>query len=210
MKATIAAGLAAFGLAAAAPQASAFQEPAAQSPVIVVVNQQAVLTQSKAGQSVAAQIEKLGETVQAELTAEAEKIRAEGERLQQQRELLAEDAFAEQVRAFQVRQQGLAQLREKKLRELQIAEQQALGKIGEAMRPILEEIVNTRGATIMLDRAQVMFAVQETDITAEVLTKLNENLATVAVERVDLDQLAEELRAAQETAANAQAGEGGQ
>ncbi len=198
MKTFFAAIAATLAAATAAPAIAQETTPAA--PVIVVVNQQQILAQSKAGKSIAAQIEKLGETVQAELAAEAEKIRAEGERLQQQRELLAEDAFAEQVRAFQVKQQELGRLREKKLRELQLSEQQAFGLVGEEMRPILEEIVNARGATIMLDRADVMFAAQSTDITPEVLAKLDAKIQTIAVERIDLDKVAEELRAAQAAA----------
>jgi len=195
-----AAGLAASAALFAAAPAAAFQN---QPPLILVLNEAQVVKDSKAGQSVAAQLEKLGEQVEAELAAEADKLRKEGEQLQEQRELLAEDAFQQQVREFQQKQQRLQQLRDVKVRELQISENQAIQKISEALRPILEEIVETREATHLLDRSQLLYVTADFDISQEVLQKLDAKLQTVAVERVDLQKLAAEARAAQEQQAAA-------
>lgn len=172
------------------------------APIILIVNQQQLLTQSDAGKSVAEQLKSLGAQVNAELATESQEINTEGKNLQEQQKLLSKEVLEQRAQALYKRQQqfeGMKQVREK---EMQIAEQRALGKIGDAMSPILEDIVKKRGATLLLDRSAVMYAAADTDVTQEVLNELNKKLKTVKVERVDLKTEIAKIQAQQQAAAN--------
>ncbi|MEM9014325.1 MAG: OmpH family outer membrane protein [Pseudomonadota bacterium] len=181
----------ALSLAFAGLTAGAAVSPAAaqSQPVILIINQAQVIATSKAGKSMGPQLQKFQEEINKELNDEVEKITKESEDLKKQKDLMAEDVWMEKAKQVAVKQNNLPVLREVRVRELQLSEQQALGKISEVMKPILEEIVKERGATLLLDRSAVMFASVDNDITQEVITELDKKLSSVKVEKVDLAEL---------------------
>ena len=52
-----------------------------------------------------------------------------------------------------------------------------------ALKPILEEISNEKGITILLEKGSVMLSADKMDITDEVLKKLNKSLPNIKVSR---------------------------
>ena len=64
-------------------------------------------------------------------------------------------------------------------------------------QPILKEIVDARGATILLDRSAVMYGAPETDVTNAVLEKLDKKLKTVEVEKISLADVKKRIAEAQ-------------
>lgn len=189
-------------LAISASVSSVGAQQAAKAPVILILDQAQVMAQSKAGQSLPPQLQKLQEAANSELNAEVEKLNKEGEDLKKQKDLVAEDVWLEKARILTAKQNNLPALREVKVRELQIAEQQALGKIDEAMKPILKKIVDERGATLLIDRAAVMYASVDTNITAQVISELDKVLTTVKVEKVSLAELQRQAEEAQKKGKN--------
>ncbi|MCI5048653.1 MAG: OmpH family outer membrane protein [Aquisalinus sp.] len=173
------------------------QEEAA--PVILIVDQARLLATSKAGKSVSEQMGALQTTANKELEETIGTIIAEAEELKAKQGSMDETVYLEEAKRLAVAQNNIPMLREIKVRELQVAEQRALAEISEVMRPILKEIVDARGATLLLDRSAVMYASTTTDITEDVLEKLDGEISTVKVERIDLikqQQLAAQQRAA--------------
>lgn len=189
--AVLAASSAVFGAPAMA------QAPAAKAPVILIVDQGRVLATSKVGQSINAQLAKIQEAANAELNAEVEKLVKEQEDLKKQKDLMAEDVWLEKAKQAAVKQNNLPALRDVKVREIGISEQQALAQVNEKLTPILQKFVDSRGATVMLDRSAVMYAAANTDITAEVIAELDKAITTVKVERVSLAELQKQAQAAQ-------------
>ena len=192
-----AAFLAVTGLAAGATVVSAQAQQAGKAPVILILDQAQVIAQSKAGVSMSTQLKALQDSANTELNAGVEKINKETEDLKKQKDLMAEDVWMEKAKQLSVKQNNLPALREVKVRELSISEQQALGKINDAMMPILKKIVEDRGATVMLDRSAVMYASVDTNITAEVIAELDKVLSTVKVEKVSLADLQRQALEAQ-------------
>jgi outer membrane protein len=82
---------------------------------------------------------------------------------------------------------------------LQNAENQILNESA----PILKSIVDKRGATLLVDRAVVMYGAPETDITAEVIAELDKKLKNVTVEKITLAQVMAKLKEAQNQQAQA-------
>lgn len=187
--------------AALAPIPASAQQ-SQKAPVILILNQSQVLAQSKAGQSMAPQLESLQEQANTELNAEVEKIVKESEDLQKQKGLMAEDVWTEKAQQLAVKQNNLPVLREVKVRELSIAEQQAINKINEVMLPVLKEIVEDRGATVLLERSAVMYASTDADITQQVISELDKKLTSVKVEKVSLAELQRQAQEAQKNQKN--------
>lgn len=56
----------------------------------------------------------------------------------------------------------------------------------EALEEILQEIVNERGADILIDRANLVFATEAVDISDAAIQRLNSRMTTTPVNRVRL------------------------
>lgn len=195
-KRTIAAACAA--IFAAAGVASAPAQAQQKAAVILTVNQAQVLGVSKAGASITSQLEKLQQSANTELNAQAEAIVKEGEDLKKQKDLMAENVWLEKAKALTVKQNNLPAVREVKVRELQISEQQAFAKLNQSLEPILKKIVDTRGATLLVDRSAVLYAAADTDITAQVIAELDKAVTNIAVQKVSLAELQKQAQAAQQ------------
>ncbi len=176
--------IAATGGAAISGAAVAQTESAA--PVILIVDQARLVASSKAGQSINEQLSQLQIMANAELQQQVEALVKEQEELKAKQGEMPEDQFLEQAKRLAVAQNNIPMIREIKVRELALSEQRAIQLITNEMRPILKEIVDQRGATILLDRSAVMYASEASDITDEVLKRLDEKIQTVKVERIRL------------------------
>ncbi|MHA7873614.1 MAG: OmpH family outer membrane protein, partial [Hyphococcus sp.] len=98
-----------------------------------------------------------------------------------------------------VRQQyGLPQQAQIMEQAFSAAVQQAQAKILIESQPIIADIIKKRGATIVLDKASVMYAATDTDITQEVLSELDKKLKDVEVEKISLAQIMKQLEEAQQ------------
>lgn len=188
---------AAAALVAAAGVGAAPAAAQQKAPVILIVNQQQVLAQSKAGVSIQNQLQKLQESANTDLNAQIQAMVKEQEDLEKQKDLMAQNVWQEKARALAAKQNNLPALREVKVRELQISEQQALGKLNESLTPILKKIVDSKGATLLLDRSAVIFGAADTDITAQVISELDKAVSTVAVQKVNLADLQKQAQQAQ-------------
>ena len=68
-----------------------------------------------------------------------------------------------------------------RLQKIQQAIQRASNSIDSVISPILTEIVNEKGAKILLDRQAILFGDPKLDISAEVVKRLNKRLPDIKV-----------------------------
>ena len=189
-------GLAAFTAAEAQNQAKA--------PVILVINTEMVIAQSKAGKTIPDQAEAVRVSVAKELEGEAAKLKKDIENFQKNASLMSDEVRQKTEQELAVRQQyGLPQRAQIAEQAFRIAVQNAGSTIMAESRPILEKIVKDRGATVLLDRSAVMYAAVETDITQEVISQLDKKLQKVEVQKFSLNEIEQQLREAQEKAQQA-------
>ncbi len=161
---------------------------AAQSgaPVILTYNEAKVLADSKAGKNITAQLAVLGGNANKFLTDELNRIKKEGEELSAKKDDLDQkDYQAQAVKVLQADRQ-LPALRQIKAQELKQAQDKAITEVINAMIPIMKDIVDERGATILLERATYSYAASSTDITDEIIKRLDAKLPSVKVEQVQL------------------------
>lgn len=184
--AAVVAGFAAAGAFLSGAEA----QQASKAPVILIVDQAALVSQSDAGKTIPPQIQAIQSGVQKELTAEAEKLKKDIENYQKGASLMSEEVRQKTEQDLGMRQQvqlpQQAQIMEQVLNNVV---QVAQAKILQETQPIMKTIVDKRGATLLLDRSAVMYAAPESDITQEVLAELNKKMKTVEVQKVTLAEV---------------------
>jgi len=204
---TIAGALALLGggIGAGALMSAAEAQSAAKAPVILIVDQGVIVSQSDAGKTIPGQANTIKANIQKEFDAEAEKLKKDIENYQKGAALMSEEVRKKSEQELAMRQQvqlpQQAQIMEQVFGQVV---QVAQAKILQESQPIMKSIVDKRGATLLIDRSAVMYAAPETDITQEVLAELNKKMKTVEVQKVtlaDVKKQAAEAAAKQQAAA---------
>ena len=175
MKTTLILALALAGLST-----TAFADP--PQPKIVVLDRAAIMQFSKVGQDIAKQMQAYSAQAKADLQGQGRALETEEKNLQQQVAILAPDLKAKRIAAFQAKQQALQGQVAKKDEQMRyafaLARQQMEAKLG----PILQGLVKSHGANMVLDKQAVVFAtLSGFDITGDAINQLNQQLPTLKV-----------------------------
>lgn len=171
---------------------------AQKAPVILIVDRAQLVSQTKAGKTIPTQAEAVKANVEKELEVEADKLKKDIESFQKNASLMSEEVRNKTEQDLAGRYQyGLPQRVQIMEQAFSAAVQTAQAKILMESQPILKEIVDKRGATILLDRSAVMYAAPETDVTQEVIAALDKKFPAVEVEKISLAQLEKQIQEAQ-------------
>ncbi|MDO1559955.1 OmpH family outer membrane protein [Brevundimonas sp. 2R-24] len=180
---------------AAAGTVSAQQQPA-QAPLnhgpaitgVCIYNGPALMQTSTAGQAVNTRLQQLMQQVEAELQPEANAIDTELRTLQSQQASLPADQFNQRRQALGQRAQTFETLRQTRLAELQYTEQSQRLRIAQTVNPILTQVYQARGCSLLLDASGILAANPAMDVTPQVIQQLNTTLPTVTFDRMPLPQ----------------------
>jgi len=190
--------LAASGVIGVSTMNAAEAQGAQKAPVILIVDRAQLVSQTKAGKTIPGQAEKVQASVTKELQAEAAKLQSDIEKYQKNASLMSDEVRQKTEQELGVRQQYSLPQQAQIMEQAYVAAiQNAQAKILVESQPILEDIVKKRGATVLLDRAAVMYASPETDITQEVIAALDKKLSTVEVQKISLAEIEKNLKEAQ-------------
>lgn len=170
--------LAASFVAPAAAQAQAL--PAA---VIAVADLERVTAECTACKTAAASLRSQAQALQAREKALVDPIQAEQKSIQAAIDALkgaAPDAALQaRVRAFQTRQQTAAEELQRSQTQIQRNQQYINQQIATKLGPIYQQVMQRRGATIMLERGSTLATANSVDVTNEVLAALNTAMPTI-------------------------------
>jgi len=182
--------LLAGGVAAGSFVSGAEAQQAAKAPVILIVDQATILSQSDAGKTIGPQLQSIQGGIQKEFDAEAAKLEKDIQNFEKGSSLMSEEVRQKTGQEIAMRQQvqlpKQAQMMEQVLSNVA---QVAQAKILQESQPIMKSIIDKRGATLLLDRSAVMYAAPDSDITQEVLAELNKKMKTVEVQKVTLAEV---------------------
>ena len=183
--------LGAAALASLIAPVAAAQIPAAPAinhgpvvPGLCVVFTQQVLSQSSAGQAVAARIQQLATEVEGELQPYAATLQSEAQALQAGATTIPADQLQQRRAALQQRAQEAQQLEQTRTNELRYTLSQQRELISNAMDPILVAVYQERGCSVLLERENAYIVNPAMDITATVLQRLNAQLPTLSFNRM--------------------------
>src|SRR6185312_7732753 len=186
----------AFAIAASmfVTPAAAQPKPAAGTPVpkILVINREAILRLSKVGQDIVKQVNGYTQSAEKEFKGQGEQLRKDGAALQQQLAILAPDVKAKKIADFENRQRSLQAKVEMRQQQIQGGVLQARQKIETALGPIVQGIMQERGATLLLDRGAIVWGTGDIDITRTAIQRLDQKMQTVKVNLVSPPQPAKQ------------------
>lgn len=200
-------------LLAATLLAAAFVPSLAAAADVLVVDFQRVYRDSLAGKDAQTKLRGVNDAINAELKPELDAWTAERDKLgprfkdKTQEQLIAElqkdENLRKQYEAVQTTLQNLQQKQQLREQELQATEQRALAAVIKGTEPILNDLLNERNAAVVLERGSITVAAPNTDVTNEVVKRLDARLKAVPVTKVDLvkeSQDAQQRQASQQRA----------
>jgi outer membrane protein len=175
--------VAASVLTLVAPAYAAGPPPAAgtPNPKILVIDRAAILRGSVVGQNIMKQVQALTVAAEQGLKARDVALRSEGQALQQQLAILAPAVKAAKIKAFEAKQAALQADVQKQQGLIQGGVLKARQQVEQALGPILQALMQERGANLLLDRNAVVLGTVNVDITKDAITRLNQKLPTVKV-----------------------------
>jgi outer membrane protein len=173
-------------------------------PNILFLDQQRVLSESKAGQSIDSQLQTMAEQVATELQTAEAALNQEAQTLQSNQETLSKEEFGKRYQVLMGRVRGLEQLKQIRQAELNQARTKAVQDLAKEWDPIIQELFKKRKGTVLLEKQAVLESTERGDITADVIKELDDKVTTVQVVKPDLQaQLAAAQQAQQVQAAGA-------
>lgn len=188
---TVAAAIAFGSIAAAAapppPKPAAPQQnQGAVATKILVIDRSVLLRASKAGQSMVAQINDYRNKAETEFRTQGQALQKEGQALQQQVAILAPDVKAKKIRDFQAKQSAFQRKLEQRQGLIQGGLYKAQQQVEVQLKPILQQVMQERGANLLLDRGAVVLVPNSMDVTALAVQRLDQKLPFVKVDLVAL------------------------
>jgi len=151
------------------------------TPRVIVIDRNALLSLSSAGLAMLADVEALTEAADGEFQAQANSLQEEATALQQELAILAPDIRTQRQQEFQNKQTALQNRMQDRQTQIQTGFAIAGQQIDQALAPILQDIMAERGANMLLDRNAVILATIDVDVTPTAIERLNEILPTVDV-----------------------------
>jgi outer membrane protein len=152
------------------------------APKILVLDRAAIVSQSKVGQDVARQAKTFSDQAKNDLAAQYKSLQAQEQALQQQIAILAPDVKNQKIKEFQGKEQALQALATKKEQQIQYGVFLAQQTMAQAVGPIVKQLMQERGANMVLDRNAVISATDNSfDITAPAIDRLNQKMTSLKV-----------------------------
>ncbi len=149
---------------------------------IAVLNIQQIMQESLAAKSVKAVLEGQQKSFQAEMTSKEQSLQAKEKELAGQRSVLAPEEFEKKVKDFRTQATAAQREVQTKKAKLDKAFAEALADIQKEVVGIVSEQAKEKGYDAVMPTSQLLYAAPALDITAEVLSQLNQRLPKVQVQ----------------------------
>ncbi|MEO8531378.1 MAG: OmpH family outer membrane protein [Deltaproteobacteria bacterium] len=146
--------------------------PAAAQEVLVI-DQGRIFTESAFGKRVARDLEQQSRALTDENEKIAAALRAEEEQLTQDRATLPPAEFRKRADAFDQKAERIRAERASKLEALRSAQDAESGAFLAQIVPLLEKLVDERGASVLIDKRTVLITANAADITDEAIARID-------------------------------------
>lgn len=169
----LAAALLAMSVVAVAPAAA--QEATRPAPEgILILSQEELFAGSRYGQRVQQELERASGELSAENREIEARLTAEELRLTEQRAEMTPEEFRPLAEEFDARVESIRNEQDAKARALATAAERAQARFFELIVPILLDIVQERGAAVIMDNRAVILSAETVDITEVAITRVDE------------------------------------
>ncbi len=152
------------------------------APAIGILDDRRLLSESAAAKSIRPQIERLRKEYQREIRDRESALRKAEQDLLGQRAILAPDAFAKRRREFELRARKAQQEVQIRKRAIDRALAVAMNKIRISFLKIAKNVATENKINIVMAKSAVLMSMNNLEITAETMKRLNKQLPKVTVE----------------------------
>ena len=148
---------------------------------IGVVDLNYILSESDAAVDAAKQIEDIAKKIEEEIKITDQSLIDEQNELIESQQIMAPAAFDEKRKEYENKVQNYNVTRQEKLMSVDRIVSESRNEVLNALKPILEEISNEKGITVLLEKNSVLLNAENMDITDEALKALNKKLPSIEV-----------------------------
>tara|TARA_B100002052_G_scaffold129049_1_gene118411 strand:- start:677 stop:1228 length:552 start_codon:yes stop_codon:yes gene_type:complete len=146
-----------------------------------VVDLNYILSESDAAVDAAKQIEGIAKQIEEEIKNTDQNLIDEQNELIESQQIMAPAAFDEKRKEYENKVQNYNVTRQEKLMSIDRIVSESRNEVLNALKPILEEISNDNGITVLLEKNSVLLNAENMDITDEALKALNKKLPSIEV-----------------------------
>jgi outer membrane protein len=172
---------AAAAVAALAPAAASAQ--AIPTAVVAVVDLERVTAECTACKTAQAALQSQLQTYQAREKSLAAPLQTEQQSIQSAIDALKgkdpDAALQSRIRAFQAKQQQAAQELQGQQKQIQANQQYIQKQVSDKLGPIYQQVMQRRGANVMVEVGATLATSQSIDVSNDVLAALNASLPTI-------------------------------
>ena len=146
-----------------------------------VVDLNYILSESDAAVDAAKQIENIAKQIEEEIKNSDQNLIDEQNELIESQQIMAPAAFDEKRKEYEKKVENYNITRQEKLMSVDKILSESRNEVLNALKPILEEISNDKGITILLEKNSVLLNAENMDMTEEALKILNKKLPSIEV-----------------------------
>ena len=146
-----------------------------------VIDLNYILSESDAAVDAAKQIEEIAKQIEEEIKNTDQDLIDEQNELIESQQIMAPAAFDEKRKEYENKVQNYNVTRQEKLMSIDRIVSESRNEVLNALKPILEEISNDMGITVLLEKNSVLLNAENMDITEEALKALNKKLPNIEV-----------------------------
>jgi len=155
-------------------------------PGVCLLSREAVFAQSAVGQAATAGLKQLGQKAQAALDSERHALEVKAKALQSQQMTLTPPQVQQRQQQLQARAQALQTEAAQASREIEAARAKAMGRIEEAVQPVVVAAYQAKGCGLLISRDAILGGNMSNDLTAAVVQGLGAKMTTITIEREHL------------------------
>lgn len=161
----------------------------AQGTVVMVIDENRILTESKAGKDMFTKLKNIENQINAELKPTRDALEAERVALATKVEgktreaIVADAALVKQIEDFQKKSTDFAQKRQLVSQEYAATEKKSFTDFNTALEPVLLEVVKEKNAQVVLSKSQAVFTGDAVDASAAIVAKLDVKTPAITVVR---------------------------
>ncbi|MBL4602912.1 MAG: OmpH family outer membrane protein [Emcibacteraceae bacterium] len=157
---------------------------------IIVVDNKIISTNSAVAIDINRQVRQIESQMQVELQTRRNALQAEQEDIQSKVNIMPQESWNQLQQAFQLKVNQYQQDVQIKGVQLDRAIANANAELARALKPILQNVLQQKGATMMMDKTLIIEQVPGLDVTTMIMEQLDLALPSVEVVLPDLPEAA--------------------
>lgn len=152
---------------------------AANAGNIGIIDVDKIMNESLVMRDIQSKIEKKEDEYQKQVQKKRGELESEQKRIEGKKNILSKEAFEKEAESFEKKLDELKTFIDKKQNSLKKSSMEAMSKVNEKVRDIIDEIAKEKKLEVVIAAGQTLYYENNLDITEEVLQKLNKKITKV-------------------------------